>query len=90
MSEREAANAVEKGTRKYREKIHRESNYADTHKNLPYKFSKPSKSKPLNVHYECGNCGRDFALTEDTIISICGSCKHVNRIKSLRKKKVYK
>lgn len=86
MSEREAANKVEKGARRYRERIHRESKFADDHKNLPYKFSKPKKSKPSNTHYECEECSRDFWVNEDTVIVICGHCKHMNRVKKMDKK----
>ena len=83
MSEREAGNKVEKGSRKYREWIHKESKYADTHKNLDFKFSKPRKEKARNKSVECENCGRELFITEDTIAVICSDCKHLN---SLRKK----
>jgi len=80
MSDREPANLKDKGSRKYRERIHRESRYADTYKNLPYTFSKPVKEKSHNVCVECSECGKSLFITEDTVIVICGSCKHLTRI----------
>jgi hypothetical protein len=80
MSDRESANQIEKGSRKYRERIHRESKYADSHKNLPYKFSKPAKNKPNNVHVECKKCDRIIDVTEDTIVVICSQCKSIIKI----------
>jgi len=81
MSAREGANKMDKGSRKYNERIHKESRFADTHKNLPFEFSRPTKHKPTNVLLICDNCGRDLHVTEDTVVVICGPCKHLNRVK---------
>ncbi len=81
MSVREAANKMEKGTRKYNERIHKESRYADTHKNLPFEFTKPQKNKPSNVLVVCEECGKDLHVTQDTVVVICGHCKHFNKTK---------
>jgi len=81
MSEREPANMMDKGTKKYRERIHRESKYADTHKNLPFKFSKPTKERPRNTCVVCEGCEKNLYVTETTIVVVCGQCKHVTKVK---------
>lgn len=79
---REAPNMKEMGPKKYKERIHRDSKFADGHKNLPFKFSKPKKSKPTNVRIECSKCGRDLFVTDESILVVCGSCKELTRIKN--------
>jgi rubrerythrin len=81
MINREAPNATEMGTKKYRERIHKESKFADTYKNLPYTFSKPKKSKPYNTLFVCPQCGEELFITEDTICIICSHCKTMSRTK---------
>jgi len=86
MSEREPANRKEMGDRKYRERIHRDSKYADSNKNLPYSFSKPKKDKPCRVPFTCVHCGRESAHTEETIAVICGGCNHLTVVRTVEKK----
>ena len=87
MATREAGNAHEMGIAKYKNRIHKESKIADDQKNLPYKFSRPPRAgKPRNVYFECVACGHESAVTEDTILVICGGCKHLNRVKDSKRK----
>jgi hypothetical protein len=81
MSEREPSNMKDIGPRKYRERIHKESKYADTHKNLPFSFSKPLKEKARNVLVECSHCERMLSVNEDTIVVVCGGCSKITRVK---------
>lgn len=83
---REPANKEEMGARQYNERISRESKFAEDSKNLPYKFSKPRKEKLLRVYFRCDFCGHESAITDETILVICGSCKKLNRIKNFTKK----
>jgi hypothetical protein len=62
------------GTQKHNERIHKESKFADDHKNLPFEFSKPVRfGKSKDVF--CKNCGRGAAVPKNTIGMICPSCK---------------
>lgn len=81
MSEREAPNSIEKGTKRYRERIHRESKRADLYGNLPYTFSKPQKIKARTQYVECDECGHHMFVTEQTVIVICSSCNNLVHIK---------
>lgn len=68
----------EKGIGKHNERIHKESKFTDTHKNLPFKFSKPSKPKRQNV-VMCSNCGYETSVPVNTVGMICIECsKYVN------------
>lgn len=64
----------EEGLQKYRERIHRESKYADDNKNLPFTFSKPKKKK-RSALVKCKNCGYVFSATVETVGVICRNCK---------------
>lgn len=64
----------EGGELKYREKIHRESKLADDHKNLPFTFSKPQRSKK-QVLFKCLECGHIFFASRNTVMIICSECK---------------
>ena len=81
MSEREAPQSHLMGKKKYREWIHKDSKRIDDQGNLPFKFSKPKKYKPLNTPFKCEKCGRESAVSEETIIVICGGCKNLSRLK---------
>ena len=78
---REAPNAAAMGTKKYREKIHRESKLADSNNNLPFKFSKPVKEKARNRLFVCSECEKELFITEDTLFIICSKCNTLNRTK---------
>jgi hypothetical protein len=62
------------GTLKHNEKIHRESKYADSHKNLPFTFSKPKKAG-RRQYMECNNCGHVIYVSVNTVGIICSECK---------------
>ncbi len=64
----------EGGINKHNEKIHRESKYADSHKSLPFKFSRPPKSKRQMV-VECIECGYVTSASVNTVGMICNECK---------------
>lgn len=64
----------EVGMKKHRERIHRESKFADDHKNLPFTFSKPKKPS-RNAVVRCSNCGALFSANVNTVGIICSSCK---------------
>ena len=68
----------EKGIGKHNERIHRESRATDVNKNLPFKFSKPSRHKKHNA-VKCGECGYETSVPENTVGMICIKCnKYVN------------
>jgi hypothetical protein len=61
------------GVKKHNERIHRESEYADKYKNLPFEFSKPKKAKRQTVKV-CANCGKPVHVSVDCIGLICRGC----------------
>lgn len=63
----------EGGVRKLNEKIHRESKFADDHKNLPFKFSKPKKSKRSKL-VKCSLCNLKLYVPINTVGMICKEC----------------
>jgi len=67
----------EGGLQKHREKIHRESKFADEHKNLPFTFSKPQRKS--NEVFRCVECGRIFSAPKNTIMCICKECNKVTK-----------
>ena len=77
---REAPNKHEKGSRKYKEWIHKESKRADDYKNLPFTFSKPKRSKPLTRSVFCTHCNDSTFVTETTVAVICRSCGKFYRV----------
>jgi len=68
---REAANKHKKGSKAYREQIHRDSKFADDHKNLPYTFSKPKKYKNPTGVEDCPSCGNASPIWPNTIMVAC-------------------
>lgn len=68
------------GVRKHNEKIHRESKYADDHKNLPFSFRKPPKPKGLPAFIKCDNCGHITAASKITVGMICSRCKKYSSV----------
>lgn len=83
---REAPNMKEMGPKAYKNRIKRDSEFADKSKDLPYSFSKPKKTKPARVYVECGDCSKDLFVTDEAILVVCGSCKGITRIKDRIKK----
>jgi len=69
----------EGGLQKYREKIHRESKFADEHKKLPFTFSKPKKPK-LSETFYCEKCKYTILAPKNTVMMICPNCKDVTKV----------
>ena len=72
----------EGGIGKLKSKIHRESRYADEHKNLPFKFSKPRKPGRKKV-VECSKCGSITQVGVNAVGIICGECKQYASVKEV-------
>lgn len=70
------------GINKLRSKIHRESKFADQHKDLPFMFSKPKRSG-RKEYMECVNCGHVVHLSVNTVGIICNECKTYNDVKEV-------
>ncbi len=64
----------EQGIKKHNEHIHRESKYADDHKNLPFSFSKPKRDIKCTL-FVCNSCGEFMYSSINTVGVICRSCK---------------
>jgi len=84
MAERETPRQMNMGKKKYREWVHKRDSH-QSQQDLPFKFSKPKKEKPLNTYHECAKCGKGFFVGEETIMAVC-KCGHLNRVKNIRKK----
>ena len=69
----------EGGERRLRDKIHRESKFADSHKNLPFSFSKP-KRLGKQVLFRCLECGHTFLASKNTVMCICSTCKKATKV----------
>lgn len=72
----------EGGWRKHRERIHRESKIVDDNKNLPFTFSKPTRSK-RQVTAKCKNCGYIVFVPQNTVGLICPECKKYSAVEKI-------
>lgn len=72
----------EAGVNKHNEKIHRESRYADEHKDLPFTFSKPKKAG-RRQYMECDTCGYIVYVSINTVGIICNECKSYVSVKEV-------
>lgn len=70
----------EGGTKKLNERIHKESKFADDHKNLPFSFKKPPKEKGQRVVVVCDNCGAYIGGTNFTVGVICNTCNKFSSV----------
>jgi hypothetical protein len=86
MSERESTNKIVRGTKRYKNWIHSESKKADLQKNLPFKFSKPTKHRPTNELAECPKCSKLSAVSEYTKAVIC-TCGELYRLDFTKEEK---
>lgn len=68
------------GVKKLNERIHKESRFADTHKNLPFSFRKPPKAMGRDKIFICGNCGAYINGTSATVGVICRSCNKFSTV----------
>jgi hypothetical protein len=70
----------EGGVQRHNERIHRESKYADTHKDLPFTFRKPPKAKGRNTYVQCDNCGYITSGSTATVGMICPECNKYSSV----------
>ena len=63
----------EGGLKRHRERIHKESAYADSNLNLPFEFSKPKKSGRQELK-RCYECGEAIYTSINTVGFICKNC----------------
>jgi len=67
------------GEQKLRNKIHKESKFADDHKNLSFSFSKP-KHLGKQILFKCLECGHTFFASKNTVMVICSKCKKATKV----------
>ncbi len=68
------------GVQKHRERIHKESRYADEHKKLPFTFRKPPKPVGRNTVVACDNCGNITSGTTATVGIVCRACGKFSKV----------
>jgi len=73
----------EGGEQKHREKIHRESKFAEDHKNLPFSFSKPPRNKKHEA-FECIECGNTIWAPINTIMCVCSCCNKATKVERIK------
>ncbi|KKN18203.1 hypothetical protein LCGC14_0958030 [marine sediment metagenome] len=69
----------EGGERKHREKIHRETKFADDHKNLPFELSSPPR-RGKHMLYKCVGCGYVLSARKNTVMVACPDCKKATKV----------
>jgi formylmethanofuran dehydrogenase subunit E len=74
----------EVGVGKHNERIHKESRYADTHKNLPFSFRKPPKPAGKSSVISCDNCGHITSGTTATVGMICTNCGKFSSVSEVK------
>ncbi len=72
----------EGGAKAHNEKIHRESRYADEHKNLPFTFSKPRKAGRQKL-VKCMECDTKYYIGINTVGVICNECHKYCSVESV-------
>ena len=70
------------GTTKHNERIHRESDYADKYKSLPFEFSKPSRAGRRSL-FKCAECGYMSHLSVNAVGLICPECKKFVKVEEV-------
>jgi len=75
----------EGGVQKLNQRIHKESKFADDHKNLPFSFRKPHKPHGRPQLIKCDNCGNISYGTTATVGVICKSCKKFSTVSEVNK-----
>jgi hypothetical protein len=73
----------EEGVGKLNNRIHNESKKFDTHSNLPFTFSKPSKSTSRKKYVECSNCGTTKQVGVNCSGVICKNCNKFATVKEV-------
>ena len=61
------------GVNNLNKRIHKESEYVDKYKNMPFEFSKPKKAKRQTVKL-CGNCEAPVSVSTTCVGVICRKC----------------
>ena len=69
----------EGGERRHNEKIHRESKFADDHKNLPFELSRPPR-RGKQEPYVCAVCGYFLYARKNTVMVACPDCKKATKV----------
>ncbi len=69
----------EGGERKHNEKIHRESKFADDHKNLLFELSGPPR-RGKHILYECVECGHRLSARKNIVMVVCSGCKKATKV----------
>ena len=72
----------EGGFERHREKIHKDSKFADDHKNLPFQFYK-TKRGSRRAWLACVECGRELFESVHTIMCVCPNCKKVTKVERI-------
>jgi len=70
------------GLKKHNDRIHKESDYTDKYKKMPYTFSKPKKLQ-RTVIKECCNCGSLVSVTKNSVGVICPTCKKYSSVREI-------
>jgi formylmethanofuran dehydrogenase subunit E len=70
------------GLKKHREKIHRDSKFADNNKSLPFSFRKPIKPKKSKL-IKCSNCGNISNANTNTVGIICSNCNKFSAVEEV-------
>ena len=63
-------------------RIHKESEYIDKHKDLPFSFSKPQTTKK-SITKICKNCKEYVSVHKNTIGIICRHCKTYSQVEEV-------
>jgi hypothetical protein len=73
---REAPNRHEKGSRAYKEWVHKDTERIDKYSNLPFTFGRPKKTTQYrrDVHVMCTECTKTTAVNKYTCGYVCNSC----------------
>ena len=70
------------GLNNLNKRIHRESEFIDKHKDMPFSFSKPKKGKAAMTKV-CSNCGEYVSVNRDTVGIICRHCKTYSQVEEV-------
>ncbi len=70
------------GVANLNKRIHKESEFTDKHKNMPFTFSKPKQAKK-NVVKVCSNCKELVSAHKETVGIICSKCKKYARVEEV-------
>jgi uncharacterized OB-fold protein len=72
----------EGGIQNHRDKIHRDSKFADDNKNLPFTFSKPRRTT-RSIVVRCKNCGYVTSVSKNTVGMICVQCEKYSNVEEI-------